>query len=38
MPFISPEAAVAMNCFIYWAFLWDDYIDSTGGLCETCVA
>ncbi|MGW0472443.1 terpene synthase family protein [Streptomyces coeruleorubidus] len=27
MPLFSREAAVALTCYTYWAFLWDDHLD-----------
>ncbi|CAM5414977.1 hypothetical protein SVIOM74S_02996 [Streptomyces violarus] len=26
-PLFSREAAVALTCYTYWAFLWDDHLD-----------
>ncbi|MBT2442715.1 hypothetical protein J7E93_21910 [Streptomyces sp. ISL-36] len=28
MPFFTPEAAVSLSCYTYWAFVWDDHLDS----------
>ncbi|GAA0443377.1 hypothetical protein ABZ951_21580 [Streptomyces sp. NPDC046215] len=27
MPYVTEQAAIAMTCYTYWAFLWDDHLD-----------
>ncbi|MFK0181841.1 terpene synthase family protein [Streptomyces xanthochromogenes] len=38
MPFLTDEAAIAVTCYAYWTFAWDDHLDTLAGDLPQVVA
>ncbi|MGK5640359.1 terpene synthase family protein [Streptomyces sp. URMC 126] len=38
MPFVTEAAGIAMTCYSYWAFKWDDHLDTLTGDLARAVA